>query len=834
MNSNSKWTHSKNAIKQVTNKYGNKINFGLYLYSGSCGAKKSSPDAAIGSTASRIMSVLNSNRPGGGTPLGSSIDAASNMFSSSKRKYILLITDGCGCQNASQLGTTARNALNNGVKTFVVGFGSGVCPGQLNSIAQNGGVSTSYYRADNSAQLNAALDSIMKVTAKEDCDGKDNDCDNLVDEQIPNITTGLNKGLCKPEVKSCQGGKYVTIQNKIGPSAEICDGLDNNCNGVNDDGFNLGQTCQDGVGACKVTGKTICNSTGSGVVCNKKGGVPGAEKCDSKDNDCDGKFDETFKLGLPCTNGIGECKNSGKTVCSKDTSGTICNAIPKASQKETCDNKDNDCDGKTDNGVSRTCSTACGSGKELCSSGKFHSCDAPKVFKEQCDGIDNDCNTFVDDNASCAVAGAVCLCGSCAFPCRRGECPSGLSCNSLGFCVKNPCCGIACPNGGTCQKGKCVDTCKNKTCPTDSLCVAGKCEKKTCNNDSSMACAQGETCNSQGVCEQDPCKNMTCNSGEQCHQGKCISLCKKSKCGQNQRCDKGICTTTTCGAKNCNKGQVCQKGLCISDPCLTLSCPNGTHCKNGNCLKDPCTGSSCQKDETCILGKCHKKSTVFSAGQGGATGSGATGSGSSGTGGTSGTTASSGSGQSTGGNTASNTTAGSGGSGSTGTNSSAGSATATGSGSASGSTSNSGSGSGSGSGNNTAGSGTSANTTSQGGSGGSAASTTGNNSGGSGNTANSGSNTGATASTTGNSSGSGTGSDGNSSGNTGSSDGSNISGNGQTDPNAIQTEGNNESVDTAGCNLKQAETFKSTLALWSVIFLMLLSLVLKRRRSINL
>ncbi|MBI4979934.1 SUMF1/EgtB/PvdO family nonheme iron enzyme [Candidatus Woesearchaeota archaeon] len=222
------------------------------------------------------------------------------------------------------------------------------------------------------------------LPSTEVCDGKDNNCDGITDEGLANFVfyedvDGDNFGNLNASTIACSAPlgyvlDYTDCDDsnaKIKPGAdEICDLLDNNCDGTTDEGFPTFSYFKDGDGdgyglktdekkSCKapdgyVTDKNDCDDT------NPEVNPAAIEKLvDGIDNNCNGYIDEDFEY-KNCykdadQDGFGNKSESEKIfLVGKCSDGYVltnndCNdADPKINPlaEENCDTIDNNCDGK--------------------------------------------------------------------------------------------------------------------------------------------------------------------------------------------------------------------------------------------------------------------------------------------------------------------------------------------------------------------------------------------------------------------------------------------------------------------------------------------------------
>ena len=301
-------------------------------------------------------------------------------------------------------------------------------------------------------------------TLAETCNGKDDDCDGVIDDSPSgvgvscqaNCPGGTCKGACTAGTSNCVGGALV-CQGGQGPTLEVCDGVDNNCDGTKDEGFNT-NTDPNNCGACG----TVCSvpnaipgcAAGACTIAACKAGFGNpdgltangceqtcavypttTEVCNGKDDDCDGLVDNAdpslqtvsnfcVQTG-PCAGAAPTCQGSNGWRCNY---GAIDSRIQTqsngslAASETLCDSFDNNCNGQTDETFPNK-GKPCTVGTGICAGAASFACSVDqlttscpatatpdKAVDEICNGLDDNCDGQIDERVPTVPAGGPITC----------------------------------------------------------------------------------------------------------------------------------------------------------------------------------------------------------------------------------------------------------------------------------------------------------------------------------------------------------------------------------------------------------------------------------------
>ncbi|MFT7579313.1 MAG: hypothetical protein ACI9MR_000977 [Myxococcota bacterium] len=472
-----------------------------------------------------------------------------------------------------------------------------------------------------------AADDAMQQCRKDDDVCECNDASKALDRDTDcNVVNSV--GVC-PGERRCAPAGLTSCQGEAA-SLETCDGVDEDCDGETDEDV-APSVCEvsNDFGTC--SGMTTCLTPGANG-CNAP--VPAAEVCNGVDDDCNSETDEetdascfpyacagTAGCATSCAtqadcgqgffcdvndvdddNNSAEClaQRDGGDICSDDSADFECGP-GFCNGGYCCGEADGDCCGSV-----LDCQQL--AGERVCTLAALGGCVGERT-DGLCDPETNICRAnVVSDPGACA--GDVCADGSCGDdfftePTRcngQGACVLGgdvESCSDTNVCTLDSCDAVqGCVNAPV--EGETSETCYSFE-PTFQQGV-GECRAGlvACSGGSVVTCS-GQQGPSTEVCNgrDDDCDSFTDDGADECFPYGCKGqLGCGTSCSQHTDCaDDYFCDFLDADGDN-NRSE-CLPSLVSGDACNdAFECPQGDFCNNGFCCDSP-TGDCCGSNVDC-------------------------------------------------------------------------------------------------------------------------------------------------------------------------------------------------------------------------------------------
>jgi cysteine-rich repeat protein len=150
------------------------------------------------------------------------------------------------------------------------------------------------------------------------CNGQDDDCDGLADEDVAIGSATCGLGVCATSGSvDCSAGLLIADCAPAAPTGvdDDCDGVDDDCDLGTDEGFDGPTSC--GVGVCARTGVRQCLDGTPQVSCTPGAPTGADDDCNGLDENCNGVADENYAGSCECGNGVldpGESCDDGNLI----------------------------------------------------------------------------------------------------------------------------------------------------------------------------------------------------------------------------------------------------------------------------------------------------------------------------------------------------------------------------------------------------------------------------------------------------------------------------------------------------------------------------------------